>query len=104
MLKKAGLRFLARNLKCATGEIDLVMRDGETLVLVEVRARSHDRYGGAAASVDRAKRGRLRRAAAQLLPGLARQYWAGALPPVRFDVVAYGPTEEIWIRNAFAED
>ncbi|WP_233236257.1 YraN family protein [Bordetella sp. LUAb4] len=103
-LTKAGLVPLARNLRCQAGEIDLVMRDGDTLVLVEVRVRSHLNYGGAAASVDRAKRGRLRRAAAQLLPGLARQYWAGALPPVRFDVIAYGPTGEVWLRGAFAED
>lgn len=103
-LTKAGLVPLARNLRCPAGEIDLVMRDGDTLVLVEVRVRSHLNYGGAAASVDWGKRNRLRRAAAQLLPGLARRYWGGALPPVRFDVVAYGPTGETWLRGAFAED
>jgi len=103
-LEKAGLILLARNLRCAAGEIDLAMRDGTTLVLVEVRARSHEGYGGAVASVDRAKRSRIRRAAALLLPGLARRHWAGALPPVRFDVVAYGPKGEVWLRGAFAED
>ncbi|OWT74583.1 MULTISPECIES: YraN family protein [unclassified Achromobacter] len=104
LLTKAGLVPLARNLRCPTGEIDLVMREGDTLVLVEVRVRSHLNYGGAAASVDWAKRNRLRRAAAHLLPGLARQHWDGALPPVRFDVVAYGPTGTSWLRGAFAEE
>ncbi|WP_377814587.1 YraN family protein [Achromobacter aloeverae] len=101
-LTKAGLRPLARNLRCGVGEIDLAMADGDTLVLVEVRARTHSGYGGAAASVDRPKRERLRRAAAQLLPVLARQHWNGALPPVRFDVVAYGPAGETWLRGAFS--
>jgi len=103
-LTKAGLVPLARNLRCPAGEIDLVMRDGDTLVLVEVRVRSHLNYGGAAASVDWGKRNRLRRASAQLLPGLARLHWEGVLPPVRFDVVAYGPTGEAWLRGAFAEE
>ncbi|WP_454688164.1 YraN family protein [Achromobacter aloeverae] len=103
-LARAGLLPLARNLRCARGEIDLALRDGDTLVLVEVRARTHARYGGAAASVDHAKRTRLRRAAAQLLPALARRHWGGVLPAVRFDVVAYDAAGETWLRGAFAEE
>ncbi|ALM87240.1 hypothetical protein ASB57_24590 [Bordetella sp. N] len=102
MLTKAGLEPLGRNLHCQAGEIDLAMRDGNILVLVEVRARKHTGYGGAAASVDSGKQARLRRAAAQLLPTLAQRHWARTLPPVRFDVVAYGPTGATWLRNAFS--
>ncbi|WP_262357828.1 YraN family protein, partial [Bordetella pertussis] len=60
--ESAALRWLARQ--------DLAMRDGEVLVLVEVRARAHAGYGGAAASIGASKQGRLARAAALLLPVL----------------------------------
>ncbi len=86
------------------GEIDLAMRDGAILVLVEVRARTRDNHGGAGASVDRAKRARLRRAAAMLLPTLTERHFGGQAPPVRFDVVTYGPGGERWLRAAFAEE
>ncbi|WP_262358276.1 YraN family protein, partial [Bordetella pertussis] len=62
--ESAALRWLAR--QGLRGEIDLAMRDGEVLVLVEVRARAHAGYGGAAASIGASKQGRLARAAALL--------------------------------------
>ncbi len=51
LLLARGLTLLARNLRTPAGEIDLAMRDGDTLVFVEVRARRAGRYGGAAASI-----------------------------------------------------
>src|SRR5690606_14695403 len=56
-LEQAGLTLLARNLRCRLGEIDLLMRDGDVLVFVEVRARGRGAaaYGGAAASVEHSK-------------------------------------------------
>jgi putative endonuclease len=104
LLMRAGLRPLARNLRVAPGEIDLAMRHGDTLVLVEVRARADGRFGGAAASIDRAKRGRVARAAALLLPTLARRHWAGRTPPVRFDAVLFGQGEPQWLQGAFMAD
>lgn len=101
LLISHGLTPLARNLRCRTGEIDLAMRDGATLVFVEVRARAHARYGGAAASVDRSKQTRLARAAAMLLPGLTHRFWTGSAPRARFDVVAFEATGVHWIKNAF---
>lgn len=77
------------------------MRDGEVLVLVEVRARAHAGYGGAAASIGASKQGRLARAAALLLPVLLRRHWPGAPPPVRFDVVAFEAGRPHWLRGAF---
>ncbi|AUL17357.1 YraN family protein [Bordetella bronchiseptica] len=100
-LARQGLRPLARNLRCRAGEIDLAMRDGEVLVLVEVRARAHAGYGGAAASIGASKQGRLARAAALLLPVLLRRHWPGAPPPVRFDVVAFEAGRPHWLRGAF---
>jgi len=102
LLAGAGLVPLARNLHCRTGEIDLVMRDGDTLVFVEVRARASSRYGGAAASVGRAKQARLLRSAALLLPDLARRHWGGRIPPVRFDVVAFEAGQADWLPAAFS--
>ncbi|MBO9353345.1 YraN family protein [Bordetella petrii] len=103
LLTDAGLVPLARNLRCRAGEIDLVMRDGGTLVFVEVRARASGRYGGAAASVDRGKRARLLRSAALLLPQLARRHWGGRIPPARFDVVAFEAGQARWLPAAFTQ-
>jgi putative endonuclease len=101
LLADAGLQPLQCNLRCRAGEIDLALRDGDTLVLVEVRARAGRRFGGAAASVDGPKQKRLARAAACLLPGLAARYWQGRLPRVQFDVVAFEPEGAVWLRHAF---
>ncbi len=62
-LQLVGLTLLERNTRLAGVEIDLIARDGETLVLVEVKTRARNDWGGAAHAIDRAKRERLRRAA-----------------------------------------
>ncbi|MDM9560345.1 YraN family protein [Bordetella petrii] len=102
LLAAAGLVPLARNLPGGAGEIDLVMRDGDVLVFVEVRARASGRYGGAAASVGRAKQARLLRSAAMLLPALADRHWGGRIPAARFDVVAFEPDGPRWLKAAFS--
>ncbi|MFJ3055132.1 YraN family protein [Herbaspirillum sp. NPDC087042] len=93
-LRKQGLQLVERNFRCRGGEIDLVMRDGATVVFVEVRARASDSHGGAAASVTPAKQRRLI---------LAAQTWLQAqpdTPPCRFDVVALDGGRMQWLRNA----
>lgn len=101
-LQRAGLEFIAANVRCRGGELDLVMRDGGQLAFVEVRYRRHQGYGGGAASVDVRKQRRLVLAAEVFLQR-HRQY---AALPCRFDVVeASGDaaTPELhWIRNAFS--
>ena len=97
LLRKAGLRVLARNWRCRHGEIDLVAEEGGTLVFAEVRYRRGQRYGGAAESVTAAKRARLI-AAARLY--LMRRPDADC----RFDVLLLDSLEHSrvqWIRNAF---
>ena len=99
-----GLRPVAANAGYRVGEIDLVMRDGGTLVFVEVRYRRGTGFGGGAASVDAGKRRKLVRAAEQFL--LAHRDCAAL--PCRFDVVAASgnpaaPALE-WIRDAFRAD
>jgi putative endonuclease len=97
-LEAQGLKLLERNYRSRFGEIDLIMRDGDTLVFVEVRLRSHDGFGGAAASVDQRKQKRLIATAQQYLSTLS------APPPCRFDAVlmsALQGTPPEWLRNAF---
>ena len=62
-LEALGWRHVTSNYRIRTGEIDLIMRDAESWVFVEVRQRSYTRFGGAAASLDGRKRERVRRAA-----------------------------------------
>ncbi len=65
-LMLAGLRPVGRNVRLAGVEVDVVADDGATRVLVEVRLRTRGGFGGAAATVDRRKQGRLLRAARSL--------------------------------------
>jgi putative endonuclease len=98
LLRKSGLRVLARNWRCRHGEIDLVAEEGRTLVFAEVRYRRDPRFGGAAESVTAAKQARLI-AAARLY--LMRRPEADC----RFDVLLLDSLESgriRWIRNAFA--
>ncbi|WP_313623588.1 YraN family protein [Achromobacter sp.] len=101
LLQAQGLTMLARNLWCRAGEIDLAMRDGETLVLVEVRARAKSRFGDAAATIGRQKQARLAKAAAYWLPELTRRHWGGMHPAVRFDAVVFDSGQPQWLRGAF---
>ena len=95
-LRREGLHTVTRNYRCRSGEIDLIMRDGDHLVFIEVRYRSHSGFGGAAASVGRDKQQRLIRSAQSYLQ---TNRWSG---PCRFDVVAFGNGQEKeWIRDAF---
>lgn len=101
-LSAQGLQLLARNLRCKAGEIDLIVRDGAVLVFVEVRARRNARFGGAAASVNRAKQEKLIRAAQYFLPRLTERYFAGNPPACRFDVVCFQDDGLTWFKNAFS--
>jgi putative endonuclease len=98
-LRGQGLVISERNYRCRFGEIDLIAREGATLVFVEVRQRRSDSFGGAAESITAAKRSRLVAAAHHYL---ARRR---SLPPCRFDAVLIRgePPRIEWIRNAFGE-
>lgn len=102
-LEAHGLRLLERNYRCRAGEIDLVMLDGATLALVEVRSRSTAAHGDAASTVGARKQQRFIRAARHLL--LTRPDYRRLA--ARFDVVAIDsggsgePPRVTWIRDAF---
>jgi putative endonuclease len=102
-LRAQGALILLRNYRCRCGELDIVAKlsNGE-LGIVEVRTRSSNVYGGAAASVDAGKRQRLIRAASRLL----QQRKDLARLRVRFDVIVvcdpWGEARIEWIKHAFS--
>ncbi|WP_019626891.1 YraN family protein [Thioalkalivibrio sp. ALJT] len=94
-LESRGLRLRARNVRRPYGELDLVAVEGDTLVLVEVRKRSHPGFGGGAESIDRRKQDRLLRVAEAYLQ---ESRWTG---PVRFDVITLDGNDHIeWLQDA----
>ncbi len=91
-LENNGLHLLARNARYSVGEIDLILRHGDTVVFAEVRQRKSDAFGGAAQSIDRRK---MRKCA------LAAQCWLKQHPrhaqaPCRFDAVLLTGREAAW--------
>lgn len=94
-----GLTWVESNYRCRLGEIDLIMRDKDYWVFVEVRARASKTYGSALESVTYTKQQKLLKTASLYL--LTRKLHETAR--TRFDVVSMeGPVPEItWIRNAF---
>lgn len=101
-LEERGATVLLKNYRRRLGELDLVARLGETLLIVEVRTRSSDSHGGAAASIGFHKQRRIVRASHQLL----QQRRDLAKLRARFDVIvvtdmdAERPVVE-WITHAF---
>ncbi len=98
-LQRRGLRLLTRNFRCKAGEIDLILRDGASLVFAEVRYRSSAAFGGAAASITAKKRQRIVTAARYYLMDKPDQ-------PCRFDVVLLdklAPDAVEWLQDAFGE-
>lgn len=92
-LKRQGMRVAARRFRAAGGEIDLICRDGRTLVFVEVKSRPGGRIGEGAKAVDTEKKRRLRAAARAYL----------ALHPqeeIRFDVIEISAAGVRHIRSA----
>jgi len=96
-LARHGLEIIERNYRCRLGEIDVVARDGATLVFVEVRLRSSARYGGAGASISFRKQRRLVAAAGLYLSRLRRT------PDCRFDAVLLDGAGRIeWLRDVIS--
>lgn len=95
-LKKSGLHLVETKFRCKCGEIDLIMKDGEQLVFVEVRFRDNDTFGTAAESVNYRKQRKLILSAQYYLK-LRKVYTA-----CRFDVVGISGSGKVdWVRNAF---
>lgn len=95
LLERHGLSIVARNYRTRFGEIDIVARDGDSLVFVEVRLRAGSGFGGAAGSIGARKRARIAAAARLYLLQTRSRL------PCRFDVVAIEAGEAKWLRAAF---
>ncbi|MGF1612931.1 MAG: YraN family protein [Gammaproteobacteria bacterium] len=100
-LQQQGLTPLKQNYRCRLGEIDLILRDQNTLVFVEVRYRRRSDFGSGAESVDKRKQRKLIAAAQHFLG----RHGGATSPPCRFDVIAVSGFNDSpslsWIRNAF---
>jgi putative endonuclease len=94
-LAERGLEIVARNFRTRLGEIDLVARDGDVLVFVEVRHRTRDDFGDGAESVTEGKQRRIEAAARLFLQQLERE------PPCRFDVMSLDGDHAEWMKAAF---
>jgi putative endonuclease len=95
-LTAEGLMLVCRNYRCKQGELDLIMRDQHTLVIVEVRYRKSDIYGSALESVTFSKQAKIIAASQHYLSTVRADC------PLRFDVVAISGDDGInWIKNAF---
>jgi len=100
-LRRKGLAILDRNYRCRAGEIDIVARDGEVVVFVEVKERRSTSHGTAVEAVTWRKRQRILRAArayaaVHRMADVAVRFdvlaidWAPAGPLVRHDAGAFG--------------
>lgn len=104
-LKQQGLKLVKQNFHCRFGEIDLIMRDRDQLVFVEVRSRRYQQWGGAGLSVDFRKQKKLIKTASYFLS----QQKSSNLPICRFDVIAFeanqdhgsGDSRPVWYKDAF---
>ena len=95
-LEKQGLQLIDKNFRCKYGELDLIMRDDKALIIVEVRFRKSNQFGGAIESISRKKQSRII---------ATTQYYLSTHrvdSSIRFDVIAMSNDNDInWIKNAF---
>ena len=96
-LESQGFTIVTRNFLRRVGELDIVARAGDLLVIAEVRTRASEQYGGAAASVGRAKQRRIASTAALLL----QRYRELRQCRVRFDVIIVRDGSIEWLKHAF---
>ena len=94
--RKKGMILLEQRFRTKCGEIDLVMKDGETIVFIEVKTRTTSETGSGLAAVNLAKQKRIAQAAVLYL---ARKGWMRK--NARFDLVEVCGTDILHIPNAF---
>jgi putative endonuclease len=101
-LKRKGYSILERNFRCPAGELDIIARDGGTLVFVEVKTRADSLFGHPLEAVHSRKRRKMKTAALHYLSQLKGE------EPARFDIVSItmktGGKEIEHIRDAFGVD
>jgi putative endonuclease len=101
-LTQQGLLFIDKNVHCRKGEIDLIMKDGDTLVFVEVKYRKNNDYGGAISAISQSKQQKIKHCVAFFLHKANLNEYN---TPCRFDVIALegdiNQPQVTWLKNAF---
>ncbi len=96
-LRQQGMHILERNFRSRKGEVDIIAKDGEYYVFVEVKYRKSAQKGAPAEAVTYAKQNTICRVA----DFYRMKHGLGEFTPIRYDVVACGEDEVIWYPNAF---
>lgn len=97
-LKQQGLRLITHNYRCKYGEIDLIMKEKDTLVFVEVRFRNDQGHGNSMETIGYSKQNKLIKTALSYLQTQQMLYCKKS----RFDVIGIDAQQTIqWIKNAF---
>lgn len=101
-LERQGLKLVTRNYSCRLGEVDMIMRDKDALVFVEVRSRVNTQFGNGCESITLSKRQKIMKTATHYLVSHGLQ----DKNPLRFDVISIdGASRTItWIKDAFGAD
>ena len=94
-LQAQGCKLVARNWHCPFGEIDLIVKNGNTILFVEVKYRKSSRFGGAAGSITPAKLAKLQRSAEHYL----QQHRLNHAPCRRDAVLIEGGHQPEWVQN-----
>ncbi len=81
-LKKKGYRILEKNYRTVFGEIDIIAKDGDVIVFIEVKTRADDAFGYPFEAVTWRKREKIRKVSLSFLKKLKKE------PPARFDVLS----------------
>ncbi|MFD2165128.1 YraN family protein [Thalassotalea euphylliae] len=101
-LQSSGLKLIEQNKHFKCGELDLVCKDGDCYVFVEVKYRKSNQYGGAATAVSASKQQKVKNSASLYLQQLGLNEYN---TPCRFDVVALegdlAQPQITWLKNAF---
>lgn len=101
-LNAQGLKLVMRNYSCRLGEIDLIMRDRDHLVIIEVRSRVSMNFGGGVGSVTFAKRQKIIKATSHYM--IKNKLFDKF--PIRFDVISIDRKSKkiTWLKDAFSAD
>lgn len=101
-LMQQGLIFIDKNVHCRQGEIDLIMKDKQTFVFVEVKFRKNNHFGGAIAAISQAKQNKIKHCVTFYLHKAKLNEYN---TPCRFDVIALEgditQPQVTWLKNAF---
>lgn len=96
-LEQHGIAVLKMNYRCRQGEVDVIAKDGDYYIFIEVKYRNSVRYGMPQDAVDMKKQHRISRTALYYL----YSHGLGEDTPVRFDVAAIVENKIHYIKNAF---